>query len=335
MNIELLEQPSTELTVQDRAALALSSDKTRADLAALVLKSARIIEIKNRAGRDECHSATMALVKARTAISAKGKTARDDATKFSKAVISEEASLTEITTPEEKRLRAMTDAWDAKEAHAKEKLAEAVRVQAAIIQARIDSLDFDMELIGATAERIQRDMALLHSTEVSLEIFGARAGEAQQVKTETLENLGRLHATTLATELRQAAMAEQQAKIDAATAELAVIEKRNRDAAFALADKLATERQAFADQQASVTNQPGADEAPKAPVVMRSPPARRAAPAPTPAPVAVVRHAETKAPTAADIYTMCIESDMADQFAKWLCHAAGVSFPPVTEGATA
>jgi hypothetical protein len=132
-----------------------------------------------------------------------------------------------------------------------------------------------------------------------------------------------------------AKMAADRAELDAAIAAQAVIEKRNRDTAFALADKLATERQAFADQQASVTNQPGADEAPKAPVVMRSPPARRAAPAPTPAPVAVVRHAETKAPTAADIYTMCIESDMADQFAKWLCHAAGVSFPPVTEGATA
>lgn len=38
MNIELLDQPSTELTVQDRAAIALTSDKTRMELTALATK---------------------------------------------------------------------------------------------------------------------------------------------------------------------------------------------------------------------------------------------------------------------------------------------------------
>jgi len=38
------------------------------------------------------------------------------------------------------------------------------------------------------------------------------------------------------------------------------------------------------------------------------------------------------APTSADIYAMCCESDMSDQYARWLCHAAGVSFPPVNQG---
>ena len=39
-------------------------------------------------------------------------------------------------------------------------------------------------------------------------------------------------------------------------------------------------------------------------------------------------------PTTSEIYAMCCESDTADQFAKWICLAAGVAFPPVNEGAT-
>lgn len=45
-----------------------------------------------------------------------------------------------------------------------------------------------------------------------------------------------------------------------------------------------------------------------------------------PAPLAV--------PTSSDIYAMCMESDTSDQYAKWLCAAAGVAFPPVNQGAT-
>ena len=38
------------------------------------------------------------------------------------------------------------------------------------------------------------------------------------------------------------------------------------------------------------------------------------------------------APTSADIYAMCCESDTSDQYAKWLCAAAGVAYPPVNQG---
>ena len=38
MNTELIDQPSTELTVQDRASIALASDKTRMELTAMATK---------------------------------------------------------------------------------------------------------------------------------------------------------------------------------------------------------------------------------------------------------------------------------------------------------
>ena len=97
MEIELLEKPTTELTVTARAALALSSEQTRKDLKELVAKSANIREVKNAAGRDECHGAAMALVRARTTITKTGKAAREDAAAFQKAVIAEEKSLIAIT----------------------------------------------------------------------------------------------------------------------------------------------------------------------------------------------------------------------------------------------
>ena len=92
--------------------MALGSSQTRQNLLTLVAKSAHLVEVKNKAARDEIHSAAMVLVNARTTISKTGKAARDDATKFSKAVIFEEASLISLTEPEEKRLLALRDAWD-------------------------------------------------------------------------------------------------------------------------------------------------------------------------------------------------------------------------------
>lgn len=73
----------------------------------------------------ECHSAAMAATKARTAIVQAGKAARDDATRFSKAVIAEEARLIAIIQPEESRLKVLRDEWDAKEAREKAAKAEA------------------------------------------------------------------------------------------------------------------------------------------------------------------------------------------------------------------
>ena len=40
------------------------------------------------------------------------------------------------------------------------------------------------------------------------------------------------------------------------------------------------------------------------------------------------------APTSADIYAMACESDVADQYVKWMCAAAGVAYPPVNQGRT-
>ena len=79
----------------------------------------------------------MAATKARTGIVQAGKAARDDATRFSKAVIAEEARLVAIIQPEESRLKALRDEWDAEAAREKAAKAEAERLRVLEITQRI------------------------------------------------------------------------------------------------------------------------------------------------------------------------------------------------------
>jgi hypothetical protein len=110
-----------ELTTIERAEQALGLATLRPQLEALVKKSANIQTITNKAGRDECHSALMTLKNQRVAIEKTGKEARDEATRYSKAVIAAEKTLVEILTPEETRLAALRQEWDdAREAEKRE-----------------------------------------------------------------------------------------------------------------------------------------------------------------------------------------------------------------------
>lgn len=230
MNVELLEQPSTELTVQARAAIALASDKTRQDLLAMATKYVTITEIKNKAGRDECHSAAMALASARIAISKTGKAARDDATKFSKAVIAEEASLIAITEPEEKRLLALRDAWDevvAAEKAAKE-LAERTRITA--IHKRIADIREFVALAAGCRTAARVDDLLTKLSLTSLAGFEEFGDEAAAAHLDAMQRVTAILSEKTELEAEQARIKQEQA--DAAA-------------------KLAAEREAFAAQQAA------------------------------------------------------------------------------------
>jgi hypothetical protein len=89
---EVATQPATvpariPKTPAQRAALALRTSKTEQHLITLAAKHTGIVEIKDKAGRDQAHSAAMELMRARTTVAETAKTAREDATKFSQAVI--------------------------------------------------------------------------------------------------------------------------------------------------------------------------------------------------------------------------------------------------------
>lgn len=279
MNIEMLEteteteRPTTVITVKERASVALGSSQTRQNLITLAAKSAHLVEIKNKAARDEIHSAAMVLVQARTTISKTGKAARDDATKFSKAVIAEEASLIGLTEPEEKRLLALRDAWD--DAIAAEKAAKeaAERQRITAIHERISEMrghhalslqcrtsEAVMRLVDRLAafdatgfEEFEVEAAAVHTQTMEAMLKVAeqkKADEAEQARVKA-EQAAEAEKLAFERKLMEEERAAMQASLDSQRAEQEAIEKRNRDAAIAEADRLATERQKLADEAAA------------------------------------------------------------------------------------
>ena len=173
---------SKELTVQQRAAVALESRQSRGRTRRLPSRRSASRRLQTVAGRQECHSAAMAATKARTAIVQAGKAARDDATRFSKAVIAEEARLIAIIQPEESRLKVLRDEWDAKEAREKAAKAEAERLRVLEISQRIalfKQATSDAARFDVTATKAGEILAELQAIEIDSS-FAEFFGEAKR-----------------------------------------------------------------------------------------------------------------------------------------------------------
>lgn len=244
----------TALTVVERAAVALGSSKLEGELAALAKNSADITEIKNAAGREQCHSAMMGLANTRTSITKTGKAARDDANAFSKAVIAEEKRLVELIEPEEIRLRDLRDQWDeAREAEKRAK-AEAEARRIAAIREHIDDIRaIPGKLLGQPSSRIQIEIDDLAAVQIGLDRFAELTGEATTVRDAVLDYLRGMHTAAVEQEAEAARVkAEQEAeavRLAAEREELARLRaeaaKRDEEAAAARAaeeQRIAAER---------------------------------------------------------------------------------------------
>ena len=246
--------PETALTVVARAALALGSDKARTELAELVKKSANIVEVKNSAGREECHSAAMVLVRARTNIEKIGKAARDDATKFSKAVIAEEKALISITQPEEDRLLGLRDAWDAARAAEKAEAERIERERVAAIHARIGrikgfaTLALECRTSAKVEELIERLMA------EPTEGFEEFAEEAATARGLTLARMKEISDIKFTEEQERARIkAEQEAEAARLAEERAELERQRKEAAEA--ERIAAQERAAQEAKATAARE--------------------------------------------------------------------------------
>lgn len=191
---------TTELTLPQRAAVALKSAEHELALIELAAKSADIKEILNADGRTQAHSAGMSLRNTRTTISATGKAARDDATKFSKAIIEEENRLIALIEPEEKRVLALRDAWDAKIEAEKQAKIEANRQRIAAINESIASVKvLPTVLAGATSQKISKAMSLLVD-QTDFESFSEFESEYRLVRSGVLERLAKMETEARAAE---------------------------------------------------------------------------------------------------------------------------------------
>lgn len=261
---------STELTVIERAALALGTSERETQLALLVSESSTIVAIKNNAGRDQCHSAAMKLRTTRVEIEKAGKAAREDATAFSKAVIAEEKRLVAITGPEEERLLVLRDAWDeAREAERREKVeAEARRI--AGIRAKIDEIRACVSIaVGKSSAEIEGAIIALVDEKIDTDGFAEMTGDAEQARGETLDKLRAMYDAALAQEAEARRVAEERAELERQRAALEAEQKRiaaeraeqeRRDAA-ARAEQERKDAEARAAREAEERTRRDAEEA--------------------------------------------------------------------------
>jgi hypothetical protein len=241
------QQETTALSVIERAAVALGSSKAATELTALVEQSKSITAITNKDGRTECHAAAMRAMTARTDIEKAGKAARDDATKFSKAVIAEEARLVSIIEPEEKRLKALRDAWDEKIAAEKAEAERIERERIAAIVLRITKIK-ECPITVATGTSV--DVAWLISDLNAMDIgadFGELMGEATDARIEAIATLTAMRdAKTRAEEEAARIKREQEAEAE----RLRLEREEQAAAAKAERERLSAERAELDRQRA-------------------------------------------------------------------------------------
>lgn len=233
-------EQTTALTVVERAVVALKFDeKKEQELRELAARTADITTITNADGRAQVHAARMVLKNQRLQLKEDAETAREDATKYSRAVIALEKRAIAIISGEEDRLQAIQDAWDdAIEADKQAKIA-AEQTRVADIQRRIEAIrEFPDGLSMRPAAEVQKKLEEAEAFPID-ETFEEFAESARSVLANTLLALKNIHYDRVQHEA-------EQARIKAEREELA-----NLRAEQAERDRLAAiERKALADKQA-------------------------------------------------------------------------------------
>jgi len=240
-----------ELTIIERAQKALSIEHTETSLKKMAGKTSDIKEIKDNADYNLVKSSRISIKGIRIDIQKAGKTARDDANKFSKAVIGEEKRLIGIISPEESRLQALQDEVDQKiyrETSARIQ-AEKDRIQA--IMDRMQGIeDLADGLLGKDSGEIKSRIDFANSISCDETGFAEYLEQAMHTKTETSKILNDAYRQRRDFEDQQAEQAriaekqaERQAEIDKQSAEIkAQQDKIDANHRQQQAEKLAAER---------------------------------------------------------------------------------------------
>lgn len=193
-------ETGTELTVVQKAQVALAFDATKQEFTALAEASKPIVAITNDASYQELHAARMRLVKARTNTTKRGKSIREDAQAFAKTVIDMEKQLLGIIQPEETRLQSIQDTFDASEEARKQAAAQA---EANRIKAHQDAIErinrLPMEFVGKPSASIK--FALENASTVPVDDnFEEFQPLAQAAKDKAIQALEQLHAGAIVVE---------------------------------------------------------------------------------------------------------------------------------------
>lgn len=228
MNAQLQEStaiaviPPKPLSVIERAANALSQAETEEQIKALVEESKPIVAVTDPASREVCHASLMTLKNMRILIQNRAKDGRDEAVKYSKAVIAIEKELVALITPEETRLAAIRDEWDTAKEREKEAKIAAEIARVAALQERIAELRGCQTLSPSSGSQLVLEhIADLESIPVD-STFEELEQQASDAKTAALVRLNGILGAAVAHEA-------EQAKIIAERAELARLRAAEED----------------------------------------------------------------------------------------------------------
>ncbi len=226
-----------QLTITQRAVLALGQQERETELIALAAKTVDIKTITNRDGYLQVKAARIALKNERVDLEKRAKVARDDATKFSKAVIAEEKRLIGLVEPEESRLQSIEDVWDAAIEAEKERLIQEEMARVKLLQDRIDQLRNPIWTAASASSFLLERLLELEQVEIDAS-FEELEQQARDAKDAGLKRLVDLYDAALARE------AEQE-KLQAEREELARLRAEDAERA-----RVAREAQAKADAEA-------------------------------------------------------------------------------------
>jgi len=210
------------LSVTERAAIALQSGKLALELTELAESTKDIVAITNKDGRAQCHAAYMVAKNTRIGIEKLGKAARDDANNFSKACVAEENRLVALIEPEETRLMALRDGFDAKEKAEKEakEAAERHRIQA--IRTKIDTFaSFASNAMKpeAKATEVQEILDRVSATEIDAS-YGEFHGDAAEARGLAIQRIKETLNAKQAAEAEAERVAAERAQLEAQRIEL-------------------------------------------------------------------------------------------------------------------
>ena len=242
-----------EQTVAERAANALSKAETEIQIKALVEESKPIVAVTDPASRAICHGSLMTLKNMRVLIQTRAKEGRDEAVKYSKAVISIEKELVALIEPEETRLAAIRDEWDSIKQREKEAAVAAEIARSAEIQRQIDGIrNWPLLASGKTSEVVHLMLISAQSFPVSDEVFQERIEEAKSVLGVSIAALTGILAERKAHEAAQEQLKRDQeelAQLRAADAERERVAKIETDRVAKEAhDKQVADARAHAEQ---------------------------------------------------------------------------------------
>jgi hypothetical protein len=264
--IDAPEAQTTDITTlppADRAALVLNSTKTEADLKQLAESLKAITLVNSPAGREQAHALAMTARSARTTIEKLGKAAREDATKFSKAVIAEEDRLIEIIQPEETRVLGLRNAWDAAEAARKETEAQKERDRIAAHQAVIATIRSYPGLARECRTSVMALQMLEKLTAIDTNGLEEFKDAAHAAKIAADEQINDIIESKQAAEAEAARLAAERERLEAERAEAARVQAEQQAELLAMQARMKAQQEELDRQAAAMAQQAAELEAKK------------------------------------------------------------------------